>query len=435
MTAESLKDQLRRIVGESGILSDNQINGYVIDDIIPKAVVVPTSVMEIQDVLSFAAEKNLSVIPAGNGTKLGIGNIPSEVDLVLSTRRLNRVIEYEPADLTVTVETGMRLVDLQKELAVNRQFLPMNPSYADRCTIGGIVSSNSSGPLRLQYGTSRNLVLGMKVVLANGKTVKCGGKVVKNVAGYDLNRLYIGSYGTLGIITEVSLKLSPLPVQESILVAQYDTINDAVKAGMNVVRSQTLPSYVILLTKSIHNQLSEVTPTLFFCFGGDAETVSWQLNTTQSELEQNGALSVQIIDDASLDSISHDIQEYPAVDIDNDTIVIKVQLKRTDFAEFVRIVQNITSDLMILLGNGLLYMRIGVDASSDYELLADSLTQLRKKAMALKGNLLIEAAPPELKRLIDIWGPIGHTLNIMKKLKTRFDSKDRLNPGRYVSSI
>lgn len=435
MTAESLKDQLRRIVGESGILSDNQITGYVIDDIVPKAVVSPTLVMEIQDVLSFAAEKNLSVIPAGNGTKLGIGNIPSEVDLVLSTTKLNRVIEYEPADLTVTVEAGMRLMELQKDLAVNRQFLPMNPSYADRCTIGGIVSSNSSGPLRLQYGTSRNLVLGMKVVLANGKTVKCGGKVVKNVAGYDLNRLYIGSYGTLGIITEVSLKLSPLPVQESILAAQYDTIDDAVKAGMNVVRSQTLPSYVILLTKSIHNQLSEVTPTLLVCFGGDAETVSWQLNATQSELEQNGAVSVQIIEDASLNNISHDIQEYSAVDKDNDTIVIKVQLKRTDFAEFVRIVQNMTSDLMILLGNGLLYMRISVDTSTDYESLADSLQQLRQKAMDLKGNLLIEAAPPELKRLIDIWGPIGHTLNIMKKLKTRFDSENRLNPGRYVSSI
>ncbi len=435
MTAESLKEQLRRIVGESGILSDNQITGYVIDDIIPKAVVSPTSVMEIQDVLSFAAEKNLSVIPAGNGTKLGIGNIPSEVDLVLSTTKLNRVIEYEPADLTVTVEAGMRLMDLQKDLAVNRQFLPMNPSYADRCTIGGIVSSNSSGPLRLQYGTSRNLILGMKVVLANGKTVKCGGKVVKNVAGYDLNRLYIGSYGTLGIITEVSLKLSPLPVQESMLTAQYDTIDDAVKAGMNVVRSQTLPSYVILLTKSIHNQLSEVTPTLLVCFGGDAETVSWQLNATQSELQQNGAVSVQIIEDTSLDSISHDIQEYSAVDKDNETIVIKVQLKRTDFAEFVRIVQNMTSDLMILLGNGLLYMKISVDTSTDYESLADSLQQLRQKAIDLKGNLLIEAAPPELKRLIDIWGPIGHTLNIMKKLKTRFDSENRLNPGRYVSSI
>lgn len=435
MTSESLKDQLRQIIGESYVLSDSEITGYVIDDIMPKAVVVPTSVMEIQDVLRFASEKNLSVIPAGNGTKLGIGNIPSEVDLVLSTTRLNRVIEYEPADLTVTVEAGMRLADLQKELAVNRQFLPMNPSYADRCTIGGIVSSNSSGPLRLQYGTSRNLVLGMKVVLANGKTVKCGGKVVKNVAGYDLNRLYIGSYGTLGIITEVSLKLSPLPVQESILAAQYDTVDDAVIAGMNVVRSQTLPSYVILLTKPIHDTLSETTPTLFFCFGGDAETVSWQLNTTQAELEQNGALSVQKIDDASLDSISHEIQEYSAVDKDNDTIVIKVQLKRTDFSEFVRIVQHITSDLMILLGNGLLYLRISVDTSSDYESLADSLEQLRQKVMDLKGNLLIEAAPAGLKRLIDSWGPIGHTLNMMKKLKTKFDSENRLNPGRYVAGI
>ena len=130
----------------------------------------------------------------------------------MSTKRLNKVIEYEPADLTVTVESGIRLSDLQKELAVHRQYLPLNPPYADNCTIGGIVATNSSGPLRLRHGTARNLVLGLHVMLANGTVVKSGGKVVKNVAGYDLNKLYIGSYGTLGIITEVSLKLMPYTI-------------------------------------------------------------------------------------------------------------------------------------------------------------------------------------------------------------------------------
>lgn len=433
--AETLKDQLRHIVGASGILSDNQVSGYTIDDIKPKAVVVPTSVMEIQDVLSLAAEKNLSVIPAGSGSKLGIGNIASKADLVLSTTHLNSVIEYEPADLTVTVEAGMRLADLQKELSVNRQFLPMNPPYADRCTIGGIVSSNSSGPLRMQYGTSRNLVLGMKVVLANGKIVKCGGKVVKNVAGYDLNRLYIGSYGTLGIITEVSLKLSPLPAQQSILTAEFETIEEAVNAGINVVRSQILPSFVILWTKPIGKQFSSDTPTLLLSFGGDVETVTWQHNTTQSELQQNGALSVQIIDDQYLESINHEIQEYSAVNKEHDTIVIRIQLKRTDLIDFIREGQNITSDLMIQLGNGVLYMKIPVDREMDYKSLSDSLQQLRQKVMNVKGNLIIEKAPPDLKRLIDIWGQIGHTLNLMKKLKACYDNENTLNPGRYVSSI
>ena len=434
-SSEPLVDQLREIVGDSGKLSGDLIPGYTIDDTTPKSVVIPASVKEVQDVLRFASEKNISLIPAGSGTKLSIGNVPSAVDIILSTTRLDKVIEYEPADLTVTVEAGMRLVDLQQELAVNRQFLPMNPPYADRCTIGGIVASNSSGPLRLQYGTSRNLVLGMKVVLANGTVVKSGGKVVKNVAGYDLNRLYIGSYGTLGIITEVSLKLSPLPSQEVILSAQYDTIADAISSGLSVVRSQVLPSYVILLTKSIHSGISDVSPTLLFGFGGEAEAVSWQLNTTKSQLEQNGAKRVHVFEGESLDKIQHKIQEYPAVDKDNNTIVSKVNLKITEIANFVEIATHTTSDMMTLLGNGVLYMRIPVDSTTDFTTLADSLKHLRGIVGTVKGNFIIESSPTELKRLIDVWGPIGTTEHLMKKLKEKFDNGYILNPGRFVAKI
>ena len=432
-TLDSLYDAFSSIVGDAGILPDDQVTGYTVDDILPKVVIVPADKSEMQDVLRIAAERNVSVIPAGSGSKLGIGNVVPEIGIVVSTRHLNKVIEYEPADLTVTVESGMRLSDLQKELAIHRQYLPLNPPYADNCTIGGIVATNSSGPLRLRHGTARNLVLGLHVMLTNGTVVKSGGKVVKNVAGYDLNKLYIGSYGTLGIITEVSLKLSPLPSHETILSAQYDTIEKAIHSGLGIVSSQVLPSYVILMTECAVNGLSEQDPTLFVGFGGEAETVSWQLDSTQSQMQQNGAKSVHVIEGKSQDSIRHAIQEYSAADKDCNRIIIKVNLKRTDMSKFTEAAHELTSDMMFQLGNGVAYLRLPVTNGDDFETTADSISKLRHQVMGMKGYLTIESAPPELKQHLDIWGPIGNTLGLMKQIKAKFDSKRILNAGRFVT--
>ena len=436
--ADSLYDAFRSIVGDSGILPDDQVTGYTVDGILPKLVVVPGNISEMQDVLRIASERNVSVIPAGSGSKLSIGNVVPEIDIVVSTRRLKKVVEYEPADLTVTVESGIRLSDLQKELAVHRQYLPLNPPYADTCTIGGIVATNSSGPLRLQHGTARNLVLGLHVMLANGTVVKSGGKVVKNVAGYDLNKLYIGSYGTLGIITEVSLKLSPLPSHETILIAQSDTIEKAIHNGLSIVRSQVGPSYVILMTEYVINGLSKQLPTLMVGFGGEAETVSWQLGFTQSLMEQNGAKSVHVIKAETQDRLRHEIQEYSAAAKVSNHIIIKVNLKRTDMSKFAEEVHELTSDIMFNLGNGVAYLRLPVTngddfARDDFKSIAGSITKLRQQVMGMKGNLTIESAPPELKQHLDIWGPIGSTLDLMKHIKTKFDSKNILNARRFVT--
>lgn len=434
-TSDSLHEQLKHIVGESGILSEEHVSNYIYDGITPKVVVLPPSVQEIQDVLRFASKHNYSVLPAGAGTKLGIGNLAEKTDIVLVMTRLNKVVEYEPADLTVTVEAGIRLADLQTELAKHRQFLPLNPPYADRCTIGGIVATNASGPLRLQYGTARNLVLGMHVVHASGTVVKSGGKVVKNVAGYDLNKLYIGAFGTLGIITEVTLKLAPLPVHQAIFAAQFQTIQDAVNTGLSVVRSQALPSFVNLFVNVPLNQFQEKKPTLTVGFAGDPETVAWQLNSVQTLVEQSGALGVQTIGEESKNHITHAIQEFPAVDNASDTVLVKVNLKRTDIAEFVEHALEEVCQMMVLLGNGVLYLKIPINSNTDFQQLADTLTKLRQRAIDLGGNLIIETAPPELKRQVDVWGPIGSTVNLMEQVKTKFDEAGLLNSGRFVSSI
>ena len=442
---KKLHDELKQVVGESNILSGEQVAAYTFDGYIPKAVVLPTSVQEMQEVLQFAVERNLSVMPAGAGTKLGIGNLPQKVDVVLATTSLSSVVEYEPADLTVTVEAGIRLKDLQTELAKHRQYLALNPPYADRCTIGGIVATNASGSFRLRHGTARNQVLGLRVVRADGTVVKSGGKVVKNVAGYDLNKLYIGGFGTLGIITEVTLKLSPIPVRQGILTADFQNIQDAADTGLAIVGSQILPMFVNLFVNADPTHAKTETPTdenkpmLTVGFGGDPETVAWQLTQCQGIMEQNGAIGVTIVKDESIQHLQEAVQEFSAENKNTERVIAKLNLKRTDLTEFAaQIVEaNWANDvqIMALLGSGVLYVTIPVASDTDYPSLANALTQLRRTAMSKQGNLIIEVAPPELKQHIDVWGSVEGTLSLMKQIKAKFDPTGLLNPGRFVSSI
>ena len=441
----ALHDKLKGIVGESGILPEDQIAAYTFDGYTPKAVVLPASVQEMQEVLQFATKQGLSVMPAGAGTKLGIGNLPEKVDVVMATTHLNSVIEYEPADLTVTVEAGIRLADLQTELAQHRQYLAMNPPYAERCTIGGIVATNISGSFRLRHGTARNQVLGLRVVRADGTVVKSGGKVVKNVAGYDLNKLYIGAFGTLGIITEVTLKLSPIPARQAMLTADFQKVHDAVDTGLSIVGSQTLPMFVNLCINSdlirgeTEVSIDNSKSTLMAGFGGDPETVSWQLTQCRGIMEQNGAIGVTVIEGESLQHLQGAFQEFPADNRNIEMIIAKLNLKRTDIASFAAQIMDADwardVQMMTLLGSGVLYLTIPVVSDADFQSLANALTQLRQSVIAVQGNLIIEAAPPQLKQHIDVWGSVEGTLRLMKQIKAKFDPAGLLNPGRFISSI
>ena len=424
--AAALRAELQRIVGESGILPDAQIANYTIDGLTPKAVVLPTSVWEIQDVLRFAASQHLSVIPAGSGSKLKNGNRPEKVDIVLVMTRINEVVEYEPADLTVTVEAGIQLTALQEKLADNGQFLPLNPPYASRCTLGGIVAANASGSLRLRYGTARNLVLGLRVVQASGTVVKSGGKVVKNVAGYDVNKLYIGSFGTLGILTEMTLKLSPIPARQALLTAQFQDTQAAAKTGLSIVGSQTLPDFVNLLVNSEH-----AGPTLVAGFGGDAETVTWQLEQARRIMELNSAIGVKEVEGESFQKLNDAIRAFAESENDSRTVIVQVNLKRTDLAEFAENVLTNNAEMLALLGSGVLYLKM-----EQVERLAETLATLRERVVAAHGSLIIESAPPELKQQLDVWGPVApRARNLMQQLKARFDEGNLLNPGRFVSGI
>ena len=220
---------------------------FLVDGVRPSHVCSPSSVDELSAAVRAASQVGAAVIPWGGGTRMTLGFPPRAADLVVQTATLSEIVEYEPADLTVTVQAGMRLANLQARLRAEGQMLALDPAAPDRATIGGLIAANASGPLRLLYGTARDLVIGTRVVNADGVISKAGGRVVKNVAGYDLNKLYVGSLGTVGVIVELSFKLHPLPQAQGMLLATFASAADAAEPIGKLMRSPLGPAAIELL--------------------------------------------------------------------------------------------------------------------------------------------------------------------------------------------
>jgi len=237
-----------------------RLYSYAVDGVVPEAVLLPSSEDEIAKALREASEAASSVVPWGAGTKQDFGNPIEHVDTVLSLERLNQAVEYIPADMTITVQAGMRFADVQSLTAAHGQTFPLDPPRAANATIGGIVATAASGPRRMAYGGVRDLVLGVRVALPDGRAIKAGGKVVKNVAGYDLVKLVIGSLGTLGVITEVSLRLRPLPAVRQSLLFGFDGIDAALDAAESILNSELLPAAVTVLTPQVARRLEAPGP-------------------------------------------------------------------------------------------------------------------------------------------------------------------------------
>src|SRR5271157_3560473 len=234
--------ELAEIVGKEHLRAATAADA--IDGVEAQMVAEPGTAEDLARALRWAHAAGVKVSPRGGGTKLGWGNPPAACDLVLSTARLNRVLEYAWADMTVIVEAGCRVADLQKTLAEHGQRLALDPLWPERATIGGILSTNDSGTLRARYGSLRDLIIGITVALPDGTLAKSGGKVVKNVAGYDLPKLFTGSLGTLGVIVQATFRLHPLPQGSETLTARFAGVQDANRFLLQLLDSTLTPSAV-----------------------------------------------------------------------------------------------------------------------------------------------------------------------------------------------
>ncbi|PIX24412.1 MAG: hypothetical protein COZ69_06200, partial [Deltaproteobacteria bacterium CG_4_8_14_3_um_filter_45_9] len=244
---DKLFSKLREIIGEANVIQDpDKLKAYAIDGKKPKVIVSPGTIDEVSKVVAHANQQHLFITPRGNGTKMGMGGIPKKIDIILSTSQLNRITDSDCENLTLSAESGMTLDEVQKSLAKvgKGYFLPLDPPFTEKATLGGIIATNSSGPKRLLYGTVRDLIIGAKTVFPNGDIVVSGGKTVKNVSGYDMCKLLIGSYGTLGILCEMTFKLLPLPEKEATLLLSFAKLEEADNFVREMRGSQLIPSSI-----------------------------------------------------------------------------------------------------------------------------------------------------------------------------------------------
>jgi glycolate oxidase FAD binding subunit len=418
---------------------------YDVDGVHPGILCTPTSAEEIAAVLGVAHRERAAVIPWGGGTRMSIGFPPRQADIALVTAGLSEIVEYEPADLTVTVQAGMRFAALQALLRQHGQMLGLDPPSAELATIGGVIASNASGPTRLAYGTARDLVIGVRVANAEGVLTKAGGRVVKNVTGYDLNKLYTGSFGTLGVIVEISFKLHPLPQTQGTTLAVFDSPDRAQEAVQRIVRSPLGASALTILDpQAASRALDRAAPAggavLLALVAGFERAVKRQTRDLAEMCPD--ALSTDILDPAEGDQAWRRVREFADLTVDPEDAILKLGVPPASSAatmqrmhEFAR-----THDLPVTrlahAGSGVVYVRVGgFDQPPGRDRLSRLVREGRIAADALHGSLVVERCPIELKSDVDVWGDVGSSFRIMAALKERFDPRGVLNPGRFVGQL
>ena len=397
--------------------------------------VSPASAEQAAEIMQFAAREGLAVVPAGARTFVDAGNLLARADLILSTRRMDRMLAHEPADLVATAEAGMTLTEFQRQLAQNGQWLPVDPADDGSATLGGIVATGSSGPQSFGYGPMRSFVIGLRVMLADGRQIKAGGRVVKNVAGYDLCKLFTGSFGTLGLITEVTFKLRPLAVETRTIVAVGS--REALLFAGRLAANKSLPVAVEVVSPLLAENLALQTPPgkglLLIRFAGSTRTVITQTAQALKSLRDEGFRCALYDDDAGLWQVLGAAPFQTNYDLG-----WSARVRPTELPALVDEIARLESDEAwhaavrwhASAGDG----RVRVMARSPlyHQEAARALDGLRQTAEDRGGSLVVERAPVEVKREFDAWGSFGSASELMSRIKQQLDPENLLSSGRFL---
>jgi glycolate oxidase FAD binding subunit len=399
-----------------------------VDGVQAELVAEPASVEEASRVLAAASRAGKKVVVVGNGSKLGLGNPPERLDLLVSTRRLHRVLEHAAGDLVVEVEAGARLADLQAALAPSGQWLALDPPEPG-ATVGGVVAANASGPRRLRYGTVRDLIIGITVVLADGTVAHAGGKVVKNVAGYDLSKLFCGSLGTLGLIAEATFRLHPRPAEAAVVTLQVERLEQAGEAVRRLLGSALVPSAIELTWYDRPGLLTVVIE-------GIRPGVEAQAAAADELLAELG--ETEVLGPGGTEAA---LSRLGAPPWEKAEVGIKVAVPPAELPGAL-------ADLREgWLGHGRMaahagtgVLRVGLEGpdpgnAEQVEAFAGVVARARERLAARQGTLVVAEAPPALKRAVDVWGPPGDAVELMRRVKRQFDPDRQLSPGRFVGGI
>ncbi|PYS42251.1 MAG: hypothetical protein DMF71_09625 [Acidobacteria bacterium] len=434
-------NEFKRIVGAQNLnrLWETELatNSQLASEKERTVVVAPATAGEASEVMRVAGREGLTVIPAGSSTWLDAGNPLNRADLILTTRRLTKIIRHEPADLVATAEAGVTLSEFQKHLAAAGQWLPIDPPDDDKASLGGVVATGLGGPHSLGYGAPRSFVIGMRLVLADGRAIKAGGNVVKNVAGYDLCKLFTGSYGTLGLITELTFKLRPLPAETRSVIASGP--RGSLMAAGRRISVQMFPAAVEMLSSRLAEQLGMEARreeyALLFRFAGSSRTVVTQTAQALKVLrEDRNHHCATHGEDAKL------WRELSTASLQSaDDLVWRATMRPTELPAFLDEMAALETDEVSQarlrwhagLGDG--RVRAIGRAPVYHREAVRALERMRQRAENLGGSLIVEKAPLEIKNEIDAWGDFGSASELMRRVKTQFDPENILSPGRMFA--
>lgn len=447
--AEAVLNEFASIVGEAQMTTEAVVRErFAIEGKAPGCVAYPSSAEQVARTLLCAADHDLAVIACGGATGLGIGNPPARYDIALCMGNLNGVQFYEPSDLTAGIGAGMKLKDLRNLLKPDGLWLPLDPSGSEHATLGGILATNASGPLRHFYGAPRDMVVGMQVATTEGKLIKTGGRVVKNVAGYDLGKLLIGSYGTLGVITEVNLKLFPLPAERGTFVISVGDLGMARDLRRKILASPVDLLRMVLLDAEAVGIIDSACsfgsgnrePELWLEAGGFHSVIERTWNELDKLGRAAGARVCERDEESShrawrvISDFSNWLAStYPGAVVMRCTIPIARNEEFLSLAQQEAQNENVRTASVALSGAGIIYF--GLLGSSNADRTADLISHFRKSAEKAGGALILISAGTDVKRKVDGWGVPATGLDLMRKMKAAWDPAGILAPGRFVGSI
>jgi glycolate oxidase FAD binding subunit len=437
VATRSVGEAFVAIAGRDGVRDDDVARAAAaIDGLAPRWVVRPASLEQLCRIMAVAHDDGLAMTPRGSGTALELGNPPSRLDLVLDLSALDRVIEYNPDDLTITAQAGITASALAAVLSPRRQFLPLDPPGAAGRTLGGLTATNASGPLRARYGTMRDLLLGARFVQADGVATWGGAKVVKSVSGYDVPKLLVGSLGTLGVLGELTLRLHPLPEAESTWLVPLPSSDGAQALVQRILDSPLQPSRVEFVdARTLAAAAGEA--------GSAAVVVS--VGSGEAAVREQGERLATMARTSGGRLLSRPAELWSAIDRELTPSPTQALLHVASLAGRLVDTERAIGAAVRAAAPGaearigacaaLGTFRVRVADASVAEMGALT-TRLRGWVGAIGGSVVVARGPAELRRRVDAWGPIdAGAFGLMRALKDTVDPRRVLNPGRFVGGL
>lgn len=437
---DALAAAVEGIVGADYLHREERAEGFAIGRQTPKLVAAPGTPDEVAALLKRADESGAAVVPWGGGTHQTLGYPPRRYDLAVSLRRLNKVLAYTPEDLTIAVQAGMTLTDLRDALNVNGQMLPLDPAYADRATLGGILATHASGPRRHGYGTIRDFCIGLDAAYVDGTVAKAGGMVVKNVTGFDLMKMHLGAVGTLGVVTRLNFKLLPQPAAERTLVVQCARAEAALTLAARIVASPLMPMALEYVSPVAAMSVRAPLDGHLLCVRceGSAATVARQERDVRDWCAGSGADFAEI---ATIAGDEHkrlwtSLADWSGTgDLTPSVAVLKLATLPTELPIALADIERIGAEhgleiaTRATVGIGVAHLRVTGDAAGAGLHAALGILQPRWPALTIWG------CDPAHAATLSVWGTEPPTTGVMRELKQSFDPHSTLNPGRFLGGI